>query len=356
MEKRMREWSVRVGVGMSGWIALMLLTGCGTDDALGPGETDHVEVGVVLNSLDISLTVIDPENLEASRTIGLAPDGSPVGFSVRGNVVVVPLGVAPAVVVVDLFEEAVRHTVALPEGSGATGSAFLNDSIVLVANPDLDSLTPVNVRSGLAAQEVPVGRYPQHVVVLAGRVFVLNAELGPDFLPARSGTVTVLDGQTLDVLGTVELSGLNPGDAVPGPDGRLYVINSGNFAAGNGSLSIIDPVSMVEVDHIEGFGDFPFGATLGPDGNLYVTSFSFGIAIWSPVSGGFVRGPQNAVTPEDVPSVPAVSFDAGGRLYSLRPDCQAPSAALRLDDSFAVEAVLPVGICPIQIAFTDVGG
>jgi hypothetical protein len=312
-------------------------------------------VGVVLNSLDVSLTVFDPAGLREPSTIGLAADGSPVGFALRGDLVVVPLGFVPAAAVVDIGLEAVRHTVALPEGSGATGVAFLNDSIALVANPNLDSVTPVNVLSGLAGEDVPVGRYPQAVTATGGRVFVLNAELGPDFQPTGPGTLTVLDAGDLSLLGTVRLSATNPGSAAVGPDGRLYVVNSGSFGGGDGSLSVVDPSSLEEVELISDFGEFPFASTFGPDGNLYVSSFAFGISIWDPTARAFVRSTGEAIAPEGSSSSPGAAFDRAGRLYALRPDCRQPSAVLRLDDNFQVEATVPVGICPIEMAFTLVG-
>ncbi len=334
----------------------LITAGCGTADVSGPDDPLVSEVGVVLNSLDVSLTVFDPTDVQEPRTLGLAADGSPVGFALRGDLVVVPLGFVPAATVVDIGLGAARHTVALPEGSGATGVAFLNDSVALVANPNLDSVTPVNVLSGSAGEEVPVGRYPQAVTVTAGRVFVLNAELGPNFLPAGPGTLTVLDAEDLSPLGTVGLSGTNPASAAVGPDGRLYVVNAGSFGGGDGSLSIVDPSSLEELELVSGFGEFPFASTFGPDGNLYVSSFAFGISIWNPTTRAFVRSTAEAIAPEGSSSSPGAAFDSADRLHALRPDCRQPSAVLRLDDNFQVETTVPVGICPIDLAFTLVGG
>ena len=88
---------------------------------------------------DVSVTIFDVEDPEQARTVGLGADGSPVTMAVRGALAAVPLGFVPALAVVDLKEAMLLRTVALTSGSGATGVAFLNDSIVLVANPsDID--------------------------------------------------------------------------------------------------------------------------------------------------------------------------------------------------------------------------
>jgi len=330
-------------------------------EVLGPApRTDDVRrIGVVLNSVDISLTLftVFPDDSEgATSTVGLAPAGSPVGFSVQGRLAAVPLGTVPAVAIVDLLEEEVSETIALPEGSGATGSAFANDSILVVANPNLNSVSPVNYRRGTVGEEIPVGTFPQEVVSLADRLYVLNAELGPDFLTAGPGTITVLRRSDLSVAGTIELSGRNPVGGAPGPDGRLYVVNSGDFGEGNGSLSVVDPVAVDEAAHHGGFGEFPGTPAFGFFGLLHVPSFAYGLAIWEAASGTFSRSPTDPLTPGGVASVSGVAFDRSGRLYTLLPRCSEPGAALRLDENREVEREFPVGTCPIRIAFTDLPG
>lgn len=324
-----------------------------------PDVDDVRRVGVVLNSVDISLTlftVFPVEDAGATSTIGLAPAGSPVGFSVQGRLAAVPLGTVPAVAIVDLLEEEVSEAIALPEGSGATGSAFANDSILVVANPNRNSVSPVNYLRGTVGEEIPVGTFPQAVVSLADRLYVLNAELGPDFQPAGPGTITVLRRSDLSVAGTIDLSGRNPVGGAPGPDGRLYVVNSGAFGEGDGSLSVVDPVAVDEAAHHGGFGEFPGTPAFGFFGLLHVPSFAYGLAIWEPASGTFSRSPADPLTPGGVPSVSGVAFDHDGRLYTLLPRCSEPGAALRLDQNREVEREFPVGTCPIRIAFTDLPG
>ena len=335
-------------------LLLLVLSAC--DDGVSPGTPEGRVLGVVLNSVDISLTTFDAEDPGGSSpgTVGLAADGSPASMAVRGRWAAVPLGTVPAVAIVDLATLTLVRTVALPAGSGATGVAFINDSIVVVANPARNSVSPVNVRSGEAGPEVSVGGYPQAIVVSGDRVFAVNAELGPDFLPAGPGTLTALDRETLAPEGTVTLSGVNPGSVAVGVGGRLHVVLSGSFGAGNGSLSVVDPGSLQEVAHHESFGEFPFAAAIGPSGRLHVASFGYGLAIWDPATETFVRTPDDAVTPEGIPSTSGLAFDPEGRLYTLRPECGEPGAAVRLSGTYDVELTVPVGTCPLTIAFTTV--
>lgn len=333
---------------------ILMLAVAGCSDSLGPELPTVREVGVVLNSVDISLTVFGVDSEVAPLTIGLGPDGSPVSMAVRGSLVAVPLGLVPAVAVVDLTTGIVTHTIALPEGSGATGAAFLDDERVMVTNPGLGSVSVVNVVDGTVVTSIEVGVFPQGVIVHEGRAFVFNGELGADFLPSGPGTITVLDAASLDVIETIGLSGENPSSGAVGPDGLIYVVNAGRFFGNSGSVSIVNGSIPGEIDWQVGFGDFPGAPAFGPEGDLYVPAFSYGVAIWRPATGQFVRATDSAIEPEGVPSASGLGFDGRGRLYTLRPDCVGPSAALRLASTFEVEATIPVGICPIAVAFTEI--
>jgi YVTN family beta-propeller protein len=329
-----------------------LSSGC-DDDATGPDGVRGVETGVVVNSTDISITIFPVDSPQSARTIGLAQAGSPVSLAVRKHLVVVPLGQLSAAAVVDLATSAVR-AIPLPENSGATGAAFLNDSIVYVANSSRNTVSVLNVSSGTTVgPEIPVGVYPQAIAIDGGSVFVLNAELDVNFQPARPGRISVIDAATNNVLDTVVLSGLNPAAAAFGPDGLLYVVNSGSFGQGNGSLSVVDPVTLEEVEHHTGFGDFPGDIALDAGGRAYVSSFAFGVAIWDTAADSFIKPPSDPLVVQGQTISSGVGVDSGGRLYTLIPgDCSSAGVALRLDVDLSFDTEIDVGACPIAIAFT----
>lgn len=334
-------------------LVAFLVVGC-SDDGTGP-SIEGREVGVVLASTDLALTIFDVDDPSARTTVGLGADGSPVSMAIRGKVGVVPMGIVPAVAVVDVREGVVLRTIPLPAGSGATGVDFLNDSVALVANPDLGTVSPVNVLAGTTGAEIEVGRYPQSVAVAGGRAYVLNAEL-EDFVPAGPSTITVLDAATLGVLDTIELSGENATDAALGPDGRLYVLHAGSWGAGNGALSVVNLATREEVAYQEGFGDFPGSLAVGEDGRVYVAGWGIGILVWDSGSQTFVRDLDDPVAPLGMASTSGIGLDGEGRLYALAPDCQNPSEAHRLSATYVSEVAVPVGICPIAITFAEVEG
>lgn len=329
-------------------LLLPFLSACG-DDSTAPEPPQSAELAVVLNSTERSLTIFPVDDPDAAYTIGVAPEGSPVSVAARGDVAVVPLGTYPFAAVIDLEARKVVHTVALPAGSGATGVAFVNDSIALVANSDLNTVSPVNVRRGTAGEQIEVGGYPQAIVAGEGEVYVINGEL-ENWAPARPGTITVIDA-ALEVAGTIVLSGLNPGSAALGADGRLYVLNSGSWGAENGSLSVVDPATRKELAHHEGFGDYP-GAIAAAAGRVLVALYGSGVIEWNPTTASFTHGLDDPMTPGTIPPISALGFDSTGRLFVLNPgNCTDPGVAYGVSATGEVVAEVRTGACPYAIAF-----
>jgi hypothetical protein len=328
-----------------------LAAACSGDGPSTPNATPE-RVAVIVNSVSNSLTLVSTDSANpVPVNVGLGAQGTPVGVAVRGAIAVVPLGVYPFAAIVDLRTRTVR-TAALPANSGATGAAFLNDSIAIVGNPNRNTVSPVNVNTGTVRPEVAVGTYPQAMVANNGVVFVLNGNL-VNFSPAGPGSVTVI-GANGSAVATQQLSGINPQAGVVS-NGRLYVINAGHFGQADGSLSVINLVSGTEEANAGGFGEFPGSIDVGNDGNVYVGVYGRGILVWNPGLRQFVRGLDNPIVPGGAAPVSALAFDHLGRLHTLNPgDCLAPGKEYRLNASgFAVNRTVTTGVCPFAIAFTE---
>jgi hypothetical protein len=322
------------------------------DDTVGFEPLTGVETAVVVNSIDLSITVFPIDSPQVARGIGLAAAGSPVSGAARGNVAVVPLGFFPAAAVVDLLTDDVR-TIPLPANSGATGVAFLNDSIAYVANPNINSVSVVNVSSATAGAEISVGTFPQAVAAVGDRVFVMNGELDVNFQPARPGRISVIEAGSNTVIDTIVLSGFNPSAAALGPGGLLYVVNSGSFGQGDGSLSVVNPEALAEAAHHPGFGEFPGDIAFDDAGYAYVSSFAYGIAVWDAVGDSFISPPSDPLVVDGHTTSSGVGIDSDERLYTLIPgDCIAPSVAIRLDAQRTLDREIDVGVCPIAVTFT----
>jgi hypothetical protein len=340
-------------LGLLALVPALAVAACSGDDDLLPPTSADVHLEVIVNSTSNSLTIVSADSVSPTpRTVSLGAQGSPVSVAARGAFAVVPLGTYPFAAVVDLRTATVAHTVALPAGSGATGAAFLNDSIALVGNPELNSVTPVNVLRGTAGPAIPVGVYPQALVAGSNVVYVLNANL-VNFSPAGPSTVSVI-GQARTVTATATLSGTNAaaGQVV---GNTLVVVNAGHFGQTDGSLSLVSTNTNQEFVHATGFGEFPGSVAFGPDGLLYVALYSKGIVTWNPNTGDFVRGPSSPLVPGGAPPVSAVAFDYIGRMHTLAPGNCAPGNPGKeygLALPFAsVSRTVTTGVCPFALAF-----
>ena len=333
-------------------LALLPLAAACDGDPTDPEIAERLVLTV--NSVENTLSLAPVEGGDGVQvaTVDLGPQGSPVGVAARGAWAVVPLGTYPFASVVDLRLGTVAATVPLPANSGATGQAFVNDTLAVVGNPGRNTISPILVERGTAGPEVAVGTFPQAIVSDDARIYVLNANL-VNFSPAGPGSVTVLDDR-LRVLQTVQLSGLNPSAAVI-VGSRLYVLNSGTFLGNNGSLSVVNLQTLTEVSHHTGFGDFPSSLAASEEGSLYVGIYGTGIVVWSPQTGTFSVGLDDPLQPGGSAVIAGLGFDHAGKLHSTDPgSCQTPGTMFRSTAGGTLERTLTVGICPFGIAFADV--
>jgi hypothetical protein len=312
------------------------------------------QLAVVVNSVDNSLTLVSADSAGSdARLVGLGSvAASPVSAAARHELVVVPLGIYPFAAVVSARLGTLVGTLPLPANSGATGVAFLNDSIALVGNPNRNSVSPLNLARASVGAEIPVGVFPQALVAGNDRVYVLNGNL-VNFAVAGPGSVSVVN-QAGQVTATIPLSGLNPSAGVV-RNGKLYVVNAGTFGGNNGTLSVVDLATAREEHLATGFGEFPGALDVGPDGNVYVAVYGVGILVWNPGTHSFVRGPGNPLVPGGVLPVSGVGFDSHGRMHTVNPgDCSGAGRTLRTSGS-SVDRTVNTGICPFSITFADLG-
>jgi len=338
---------------------LVLLAGACSeivDVASSPGA--ELRQVVVLNAGGRSLTVV-PLGSADIRGIPLGGEGSPTTLAVRSGRAVVPMGGAGTVKVVNLRTLAVEHTVALPAGSGATGAAFLNDTVALVGNPGLNSVSPVNVLRGTAGNPIPVGTYPRAIGVSGQLAFVLNGNLDAVTLqPLGPGSITIVN-QQLAAGPTLPLSGFNPSSlAFRGRE--LFVLNAGTWNGNNSSLSVVD-LALLREDRVQGgVGNFmetmPASLATFPGKHLFVASHGVGLLEYDPDARVMVRSASAALVPGEMLPVSAVQMDEVA-LYTLHPgDCTGPGKLLQVTPSGGVVSQASVGTCPIALALSWLPG
>jgi hypothetical protein len=239
--------------------------------------------------------------------------------------------------------------VPLPDNSGATGSAVIDDSIAYVANPNLNTVSRINYLDGTTA-EVAVGRYPQGVIFTRGKVFVLNGNLDENFAPAGPSWISVIDpaiNARAAGVDSIPLTGPgNAGFATIGVDGLMYVMSTGSYTEGEGRLAIVDPVARAEMASFSGFGTGPGNVAADADSKVYASSFAEGVMVFDTDSNKVVRGVGNGVP---IPSNSAVAVDSRNRVYAIESGpCRGgkPGRAHVLDPDLTERRTITLGECP----------
>jgi hypothetical protein len=334
--------------------AVVACLGCADTNAPLPAPQ---EVLLAVNSTANTLSIVPVDALTKVVQVPLGgTTPTPVGVSARDAVALVPLGLDNAVAVVDLRAQAVVRTIPLPENSGATGSTILDDSIGYVANPNLNTVSRVNYLTG-AHTEVPVGQFPQGIIFTRGKLFVLNGNL-VDFKVAGPSWITVVDPATNAPAtdgDSIALTGEgNAGFGVVGPDGLLYVMNTGDYFSGEGRLSVIDPLARKELASLTGFGTGPGNLAADGGSRIFVSSFTEGVMEFDLDSNKVVRGAGEGIP---IRSNSAVAADSKGRVYALESGpCSGgkPGFAHVLDQSLTEIRKITLGECPSGAAVVQI--
>jgi hypothetical protein len=327
-------------------LGAVLSLGCADVNAPLP---DPEEVLLVVNRTGNTLSVIPVESPSTAVQVllgGTSP--TPKGVSARGGTAVVPLGVDDAVDVVDLRTRSVVRRIPLPDNSGATGSAMVEDSIAYVANPNLNTVSRVNLLTG-ATSEVEVGRYPQGVVFTRGRVFVVNGNLDQSLEPLGPSWLTVIEPSTnarASGIDSILLTGPgNAASATVGGDGLLYVMSTGSLTGEEGRLSIVDPVARTELASFSGFGTAPLAVASDGEARIFVSSSSEGLLEFNTDSNKVVLGVGEGVA---VPNNASAAVDSRRRVYAIESGpCEGsqPGTLHVLSPDLEEQRTFPLGQC-----------
>lgn len=317
-----------------------------------------VELLLVLNSGSPSLSIVTLSDQPGSVSLplgGAVPSGA---RPIPGRrYAAVASGAGDSITVVDVVRRVVVRQVSAGAGAGAAGGVIVNDSVAYVALSGRDRVLRLSLESGDTAS-LPAGRVPKDVVLVRGRLFVINANLEacppPDLLcPAGASWITVLDPAT----GLPSL----PGDSIPlpgpgnashvavGTDGRLYVMSLGGPEDRAGRLSIVDPISRTEVGNFGGFGEAPGQIAADRGERVFVSSRSQGLMVFNTRSRTVERGAGRGLP---VQSNAGVAVDAANFVYAIEtgPCVGAPGRARIFRPDLTEGPSLTLGICAFTAA------
>ena len=361
----MKRYTIRASAA----ILFATLAGCSSSDPTTPsgsflnGTASDPQIGLVINSTGRALTMFQLGDPAEQRQIplGISNTITPIGLSRRGLNAVIPLGQAASVALIDLPGERIVRFFTVVSGN-LSGSVFLDDTTVLVANlvDDYVGKFAIDQASGSITETVAVAPAPGAVLTDGSLAYAISGNLDENFAPLGNGIVTVIDPSSMTVVGTVTSGGTNSQAAAFGPDGLLYVVNTGDFV-GEGSVTIIDPGTRQVVATVNGFGTAPGNISIDGNGLAYVSGFAAGTLVWNTATRQFVRGTNDAVCARVDLSDPtsacrgafAATVDRSGSVYQVffgDTFQNLPPAVFVFDPvTFTLRDSIPAGIGPSSL-------
>ncbi|MGH7618194.1 MAG: YncE family protein [Gemmatimonadaceae bacterium] len=366
--RRSKEYTVRFArqhaLVVTAAAAFAAVLGCGSDTTAPTvtgflaGTSSNHEIGLVLSSTGKALTMFQLGSPSTQQQIpfGSSSTITPVGFSVRGTRAAVPLGDAASVALVNLQTPAIQRYFTFASGN-ATGSVFSDDTTIFAANPTLNILGRMTVgqTADPITSTVTVAPQPTQVSFAGGRVLVTSTNLDANFQPIGNGIVTAIDPKTMLIVGTATMGGTDSGDAAVGPDGLLYVVNTGDYV-GQGSLTILNPATMSVVTTVPNMGVGAGAISIDANGLAYISSFIVGTIVWDTKARTFVRGTSSPVCAKLADGSCRGAFAAtasqSGDVYQayFGSATQAPYVFVFKSGTFTLSDSVSVGIGPSAIA------
>ena len=270
------------------------------------GTVGDPQIGIVVNSSGNAVRLFQLGDPGENRDIALGASSAvtPTGIAIRGETGVVPLGNAASVAVIDMRSQQIDGFF-LFESGNATGSAFVNASTVLAANQQTDQVGRfmLGQAGNSIADLVSVTEFPTGIVPFSDSLaFVISANLDDNYAPNGDGVVTALDPRTMTVTAEIETGGSNPQFGAVGPDGMLYVMNTGDYVTPS-TLAIIDPASLARVEVVGGFPAGSGHVHVSQGGTLFASAFFAGTVAWNTATKAFLR---------DVSDPICAPLDSGG--------------------------------------------
>lgn len=340
---------------------------CGDDSLSEPtpapgflgGVVGNREIGLVVNSTGKSVTMFQLGSPSTTSVIPLGTSATitPVGLSTFARKAAVPLGNAASVAIVNLETASVQKFFTFADGN-ATGSAWSNDTTVFVANTTTNKLGRFYTTQASTAitTQIDVAIAPTAIVYTAGRIFVVSGNF-TGFPPTGSGIVTAINPTTMAVIGTVQTGGANSGAVAVGPDGLLYVVNTGDYT-GQGSIAIINPTTLA-VETIKNTGIGQGSISIDANGLAYLSSFSGATTVWNTKTRTFVRGESNPVCAKQASTgfcrgasdaVPSATGKVYQTFFGSTSQGLAPYVFVYNPTTFALTDSVAVGTGPISIS------
>jgi len=279
----------------------------------------------VVNSADGTVTVFDTATNRIMRPyvyVGSDPTG--VAVNAAGTRVVVANSYEGSVSVIDTGTWNVTPVVV---GNGPYGVA-ISGNRALITNEFDDTVTVLDLSTNTVAATIAVGDAPTGIAVAGNRAVVTN--VGTTTTPG-DGTVTIIDLDTLTVVGSPVAAGDSPMSVVIDATGTYAYIADEDRSV----VSVLDIAAAAMTDEIYAVAAGPTGLALDDDGELFVVGYSSGTVdpldvgapatpVGTNASLAAVVAPNPATAAAAPPAAPAQEWSTSTEGFDIYNDSLSP--------------------------------
>jgi hypothetical protein len=200
----------------------------------------------IVEDIDIGVTLLRNAVKRNLATLGSVP----ADIKIRGTRAYVINGFSNNIQVFELNQNSPQllETIVVPPGSNPISMDFFGDNQAYVANSSGQSVAIVNISNGacetliVSAEDqdittpcqnvinVPSNTFeePAGVKIVNNKVYISNNNLDENFSPNGNGFITVLSGETNEVVDIIDTSSANTSSMIE-IDNTLYALNNGNI-------------------------------------------------------------------------------------------------------------------------------
>ncbi|NIP44297.1 MAG: hypothetical protein GWO41_07735 [candidate division Zixibacteria bacterium] len=284
-----------------------------------PGSSLQADELIVMNGLAETLSKVDLETGTVNNnfvTVGLIPN-----FVIcrNGKAYVVNSG-SDDLYIVDIESETVENIIDLGSGRNPWAMSFVDDTTLLVSNFISSTLAKINLNSNTVVGEWLLETRPQGLMTIGWRTYVTINGFNPSDLSYGPGKLAVWDNAGDSIIEYVPV-GTNPQDLDIGPDGRLYVVCSGDYEGLPGMLYIVDTASLEGVDSFQtSTSQFPpTDVLITDDGTGFLAAGGWidkgEVYTFDPINAVMIHGETNPLTTDL--GVISVAIASDSTIFSL---------------------------------------
>jgi len=303
-------------------LALAALAGCADDPAPPLAPDPPPPLGTppagprvfVVNTLSETISRLDPDtgtlDVQAAVTGAWA---NRISASANARFLLVADSGSNEVEVLDAAD--LSRLVAIDVGTGRNPwlAREIGSGSALATNWLASEVRVLDLRRGEAGAAIATTPGPEGFVVVDGVAFVACTNYQGAVGSFGEGRLDVVELEGGAATASVPV-GRNPQDVVVGPDGRIHVLCTGDYATtGEARADIVDPATRTVAAGVPLEG-FPTRVAAGPDGAMWVVGTGAGVTRYDALAAAVLPDPIDPAL--DGASLSAVAGDdAAGRVY-----------------------------------------